>query len=894
MEPPELENPSKNTQEERSDEDVSDHDSEDEECDVAEMKKTRSKSLVEFRFRVEEAILGNYLVVRKNDDDSKNAENFMDIRLWGVPLLPSQGHEGTDTVLMKFLKAKRYKVHEAFTLLRKTLKWRGEFRPDDIVGGDSRPEINGLWFTSGRDKIGRPLCYIILGKEWQKKMLSTEEYLRWRVLCLEKGIQNLSFRPGGVDSLVQIIDLKNSPGTASKEVKLICKRITAMHQDNYPALVYKNLIINVPSWFMALNTLNLRLITQKSRNKFVFVKSSRVTETLLKYATAENLLVEYGGLKRENDTEFSTDDKVLEVNIRAGTTELIQIPVNEVGVTVMWDVTVVGYEVGYKEEFVPDDDCSYIVLIQEKKMLESIRNSFHIREPGKIVITIVNGAYAKKKAFYRPLFLLYKYHHFPVAASHHQPRRVYLLLFLLSTLYYTMAKLFFSVLCLLLLFGFGFAVRGGTWQQGECQIRSINAQEPSYSLQAEGGVTEFWDFKNDEFQCAGASLRRHRLQPRALMLPLYHNAPVLVYVVQGRGIHGLMISGCPETFESSQQRGEQSEEGRRQRFRDRHQKIEEFRQGDIVAIPAGAAHWAYNDGDQELVVVVLHDNANNANQLDQNPRTFLLAGNPERGQEQQQGLRRGQRELGNVFRGFDVHMLAEVFGVDEETARRLQGEDDRRGHMVIVAQGLHAIRPPISRQEYGREEEGYYGGRNGLEETICSAKTRENLDKPSRADVYNPRAGRLSTVNSLTLPILRFLQLSAARGVLYRNGIMAPHWSINAHSIIYVTRGEARMQIVNHRGEAVFDGGVREGQVVVVPQNFAAVKQAGEEGCEWVEFNTNDNAMISTLSGRTSAIRGLPADVIATAYQISREEAERLKFSRRETIIFSGRGAARA
>lgn len=185
-----------------------------------------------------------------------------------------------------------------------------------------------------------------------------------------------------------------------------------------------------------------------------------------RYATAENLLVEYGGLKRENDTEFSTDDKVLEVNIRPGTTEVIQIPANEVsksctifrylsenkicfklnsitvcvtetyilldltvlirivfmlpesaqvGVTVTWDVTVVGYEVGYKEEFVPDDDCSYIVLIQEKKMLESIRNSFHIREPGKLVITIVNGAYTKKKAFYRykscpsvPMYMLIK------------------------------------------------------------------------------------------------------------------------------------------------------------------------------------------------------------------------------------------------------------------------------------------------------------------------------------------------------------------------------------------------------------------------------------------------------------------------------------------------------
>ncbi|KAL7084293.1 hypothetical protein ACP275_14G216000 [Erythranthe tilingii] len=464
-----------------------------------------------------------------------------------------------------------------------------------------------------------------------------------------------------------------------------------------------------------------------------------------------------------------------------------------------------------------------------------------------------------------------------------------------------MKKLFLSLSSFLLL-STTLTFAAQSWQQqqqGQCHITRINAQDPSYRLRAEGGVSEFWDHNSDEFQCAGVAIHRHTLRSKALMLPAYHNAPLLAYVLKGEGIFGVMISGCPETFESSQQTRRQSEEegsGRRQRFLDRHQKIGQFRQGDILAIPAGAAHWAYNTGDQEFVVVVLQDTTNNANQLDQNPRSFFLAGNPGKpGQEQEQSHRSSRRggeqrqyELGNVFRGFDVQTLAEVFGVDEETARKLQGENDKRGHLIIVERGLQVITPPLAGEEYGRREEGYGGRGNGVEETICSAKIRENINNPSRADIYNPKAGRLTTVNSLTLPILGFFQLSAARGVLYRNAIMAPHWYVNAHSIVYVTRGEGRMQIVNHRGEAVFDGQVEEGKVVVVPQNFAVVKRAGEQGFEWVEFNTNDNAMINTLSGRTSAMRGLPADVVASAYQISREEAERLKFSRRETLFFSG------
>ncbi|KAH6829895.1 hypothetical protein C2S53_012578 [Perilla frutescens var. hirtella] len=456
-----------------------------------------------------------------------------------------------------------------------------------------------------------------------------------------------------------------------------------------------------------------------------------------------------------------------------------------------------------------------------------------------------------------------------------------------------------SVLSFLLLFGFSFSSQ--QQQQRECQINNIDAREPSYTVTAEGGETEFWDHQNyDEFQCAGVSVRRHRINQRGLLLPVYHNAPVLVYVTRGKGTYGIMTSGCPETFESSQR----SSEGERsqQRFRDdRHQKVEELKQGDIIAINAGEPHWVYNDGDQELVLVVLHHNSNNANQLDQNPRSFFLAGNPDNQQEKQQqyrfresrhGQEGGQKELGNVFRGFDDQTLAEVFGVDQETARKLRGENDERGHIVTAERSIQMIQPPRRSQEYGRreEEERYHGRDNGLEETLCTAKVRENLDRPSRADVYNPRAGRLSTVNSFTLPILSFLQLSASRGVLYKNAIMSPYWFVNAHSVIYATRGESRVQIVDHRGKAVFDGQVREGQVLVVPQNFAVVKRAGEEGFEWVAFNTNENAMINTLSGRTSAIRALPVDVVANAYQVSREEAERLKFSRQETVLFAGSG----
>ncbi|GMP55989.1 hypothetical protein CsSME_00020625 [Camellia sinensis var. sinensis] len=64
---------------------------------------------------------------------------------------------------------------------------------------------------------------------------------------------------------------------------------------------------------------------------------------------------------------------------------------------------------------------------------------------------------------------------------------------------------------------------------------------------------------------------------------------------------------------------------------------------------------------------------------------FFLAGNPQRQQQSlsRQEPRRGQQEdAGNVFDGIDEDTLAEVFKIDRETARNLQGRDDQRGNIV--------------------------------------------------------------------------------------------------------------------------------------------------------------------------------------------------------------------
>lgn len=263
---------------------------------------------------------------------------------------------------------------------------------------------------------------------------------------------------------------------------------------------------------------------------------------------------------------------------------------------------------------------------------------------------------------------------------------------------------------------------------------------------------------------------------------------------------------------------------------------------------------------------------------------FFLAGNPQ-GQKQEKG-RRQEQASGNIFNGFDVDFIAEAFNVNRETAEKLQGEGDKRGHIVNVEQDLQMVRPPQTRQDEQEQQSRGRGGSNGFEETICSLKLKENIDNPSHVDFANPQAGRIATLNSYKFPILRQLRLSAERGGLRRNAIQSPHWTSNAHNLLYLTDGSMRVQIVNNQGESVFDGELQEGQVVVIPQNFAVIKKANEQGAAWISFRTHDNAMVANLAGRVSAIRSLPVDVVANAYQLSRDDAQKLKFSQDQAGLF--------
>ncbi|XP_008805237.1 patellin-4-like [Phoenix dactylifera] len=385
-----------------------------------DLRPCERRALHEFRARLEDAIVSNQQLVKASGREKSKSrvacsadptEDPREESLWGIPLLPSQGHEGTDVILLKFLRAREFKVSDAFAMLQKTLRWRREFGADSILEEEmGLPELEDAADVNGTDREGHPVCYSICGafkdKDLYRRTFGSKErrekFVRWRVRFVEKGIQELSFKPGGAGSLLQVIDLKDSCSPDMKELRSATKKLVSVLQDNYPEFVVKNIFINVSLRYYVYYALFSNLISPRSKSKFILVRPSKVLETLLKFIAPEEIPVQYGGLKREDDDEFSPEKQVSELVIKGGGMATIEIPVVEPGVTVVWDITVVGWEVTYKEEFIPDDEGSYRVLIQkEKKIEESVRNSFYINEPGKVVLTIENRTYKKKRVLHR-------------------------------------------------------------------------------------------------------------------------------------------------------------------------------------------------------------------------------------------------------------------------------------------------------------------------------------------------------------------------------------------------------------------------------------------------------------------------------------------------------------
>uniref|UniRef100_A0A1J3J8V2 Patellin-3 n=1 Tax=Noccaea caerulescens TaxID=107243 RepID=A0A1J3J8V2_NOCCA len=375
---------------------------------LSDLSDSEKKSLDELKHLVQDA-LGNH----QFGSTPKPEEEEEEVTIWGVPLLKD---DRSDVVLLKFLRARDFKVKDSLAMLKNTIKWRKEFKIDELVEEELVDDLDKVVFMHGHDREGHPVCYNVYGefqnKELYNKTFSDEEkrkhFLRTRIQFLERSIRKLDFSSGGVSTIFQINDMKNSPGLGKKELRSATKQAVELLQDNYPEFVFKQAFINVPWWYLVFYTVIGPFMTPRSKSKLVFAGPSKSAETLFKYISPEQVPVQYGGLSVDPcdcNPDFSLDDQASEVTVKPGTKQTVEIIIYE-KCEIVWEIRVIGWEVSYKAEFVPEEKDAYTVVIQKPRKMKPadepvLTQSFKVNELGKVLLTVDNPTSKKKKLVYR-------------------------------------------------------------------------------------------------------------------------------------------------------------------------------------------------------------------------------------------------------------------------------------------------------------------------------------------------------------------------------------------------------------------------------------------------------------------------------------------------------------
>ncbi|TFK81322.1 CRAL/TRIO domain-containing protein [Polyporus arcularius HHB13444] len=170
------------------------------------------------------------------------------ITLWGVELSTIPNAKAS-VILAKFLRARSLNVQQAADMLVATLKWRDEFKIDEIMQEKFDPEVFGkLGVVYGKDKEGHPVTYNLYGavKDLKAVFGDVQKFLRWRVQFMEESIKLLDFET--VDQMVQIHDYEGVSLTQrDAQQKAAAKEATSIFQNHYPEFLSRKYFINVPT-----------------------------------------------------------------------------------------------------------------------------------------------------------------------------------------------------------------------------------------------------------------------------------------------------------------------------------------------------------------------------------------------------------------------------------------------------------------------------------------------------------------------------------------------------------------------------------------------------------------------------------------------------------------------
>jgi len=222
------------------------------------------------------------------------------ITLWGVKIDPANPKDArASVILVKFVRARNLNVDEAQKMLIETLRWREEFKVNEVIQEEFPAEIFGkLGRVYGHDKENRPIVYNLYGANQDLNAVfgDVDRFLRWRVAFMEKSIELLDFE--NVDQMVQVHDYEGvSMMSRSASQKAAASRATALFQNYYPEFLSRKFFVNVPTVMAWIFWFFKSFLPTKTFEKFSMVGTGpkAIGTALLPIIDPKELPKRYGG-----------------------------------------------------------------------------------------------------------------------------------------------------------------------------------------------------------------------------------------------------------------------------------------------------------------------------------------------------------------------------------------------------------------------------------------------------------------------------------------------------------------------------------------------------------------------------------------------------------------------
>ncbi|XP_055835554.1 uncharacterized protein LOC129904053 isoform X2 [Solanum dulcamara] len=173
----------------------------------------------------------------------------------------------SDVSISRYLVARSWNVKKAAKMLKATLKWRLDYKPEEIRWDDvaSEAETGKIYRSNYKDKHGRP---VLVMRPRCQNTKSVKGQIKYLVYCMENAVVNL---PEDQEQMVWLIDFHGF-NLSNISIK-VTKETARVLQDHYPERLGIAILYDAPKIFEPFWKIAKPFLDPKTASKVKFVYS---------------------------------------------------------------------------------------------------------------------------------------------------------------------------------------------------------------------------------------------------------------------------------------------------------------------------------------------------------------------------------------------------------------------------------------------------------------------------------------------------------------------------------------------------------------------------------------------------------------------------------------------